>query len=108
MSGWRILPDKQRLINELSEKGDVAGLLKMSSEYETRNPAIAEETKRRADKLYEKQNPNKFACTACEFSSRERQKFTTHLEDEHSFQKERAEREAKRQEDEQAGKQISD
>jgi len=62
------------------------------------NSAVAAAARRRAEQMYEKQNPHKYTCHGCKFTSREREDFTFHLERTHKYQTEKAVAEPKRQE----------
>ena len=89
----KITADHVRCLNELDEAGDIAGLRDFAFEH-ANNPIVSKEANRRADALYEKQNPFTYPCPACDHSTRERRAFIRHLTDQHAFLPARAEDEA--------------
>jgi hypothetical protein len=92
----RMTVDHKSRIDDLDAAEDLAGLREMAGRFLTSNPAVSMEAKRRADALYEKQNPFTYSCPACKppFSTRERKRYTAHLVDEHAYDPTIAEREA--------------
>jgi uncharacterized C2H2 Zn-finger protein len=102
----RMQPEQAMKIAELEGMGDWRGLRDYASL--TNNKVAAETANAKADRLYEQENPYSYLCPACSFSTRERPMFISHLGDAHKYERDRAEREAQRQETEQTGKQVTD